>query len=60
MSHHEILDAIHRNINVILCNHSNSERGYLVEFREKFIKHLDNNLTNIILSKTDVDPLVTY
>lgn len=60
MSHHEILDAVHRNINVILCNHSNSERGYLVEFKNIFTKRLDDASINIIVSKTDADPLVTY
>lgn len=32
MSHHEIQDATQRSVNVILLNHSNSERGYLHQF----------------------------
>jgi putative NIF3 family GTP cyclohydrolase 1 type 2 len=29
MSHHEVLAALANNVNVILTEHSNSERGYL-------------------------------
>lgn len=60
MSHHEVLDAAHRNVNVILCNHSNSERGYLLEFKNTFTKQLDDKSINISLSECDADPLVTH
>lgn len=60
MSHHEVLDAVHNNVNVILCNHSNSERGYLKEFKETLGKLLNDNSIEILLSETDADPLVTY
>lgn len=59
MSHHELLEAAHRNISVILCNHSNSERGYLKHFQKVFSEILNNNV-NIITSETDADPLKTY
>lgn len=36
MSHHEVLEATQSGINVILCNHSDSERGFLKEFAKKF------------------------
>lgn len=29
MSHHEVLEATQRGIHVVLCNHSDSERGFL-------------------------------
>lgn len=60
MSHHDVLEAVHNNVNVILCNHSNSERGYLTEFKETLAKLLDDNSIEIFLSKSDADPLVTY
>lgn len=60
MSHHDVLEAVHNNVNVILCNHSNSERGYLTEFKDTLAKILDDNRVEIFLSETDADPLVTY
>lgn len=60
MSHHEVLDSIHSNVSVILCNHSNSERGYLKEFKNTLTNLIDNDSIEILLSETDADPLVTY
>lgn len=60
MSHHDVLEAVHNNVNVILCNHSNSERGYLTEFKETLAKLLDDDKVEIFLSEKDADPLVTY
>lgn len=60
MSHHDVLEAIHNNVNVILCNHSNSERGYLKEFKDTLAKLLGDDSVEIFLSQTDADPLVTY
>lgn len=60
MSHHEVLDAIHNNTSVILCNHSNSERGYLKEFKDTLAKLLNDNNIEILLSETDADPLLTH
>lgn len=60
MSHHDVLEAFHSNTNVILCNHSNSERGYLTQFKDTLAKLLDDNSVEILLSETDADPLVTY
>lgn len=60
MSHHDVLDAVHSNVSVILCNHSNSERGYLFEFKETLARLLDDNSIEISLSETDADPLVTH
>lgn len=58
MSHHELLDATARNINVIMLNHSNSERGYLKHF-STILKGLTNDI-EIIVSEQDEDPLTTY
>lgn len=60
MSHHDVLEATHNNVNVILCNHSNSERGYLREFKTILAELLDDKSIAILLSETDADPLVTH
>ncbi|XP_008068965.1 NIF3-like protein 1 isoform X2 [Carlito syrichta] len=56
MSHHDVLDASSRGISVILCEHSNTERGFLSDLRDMLGAHLENKI-NIILSETDRDPL---
>ncbi|XP_048200946.1 NIF3-like protein 1 isoform X1 [Perognathus longimembris pacificus] len=56
MSHHDILDAASQGINVVLCEHSNTERGFLSDLRDMLGAHLENKI-NIILSETDRDPL---
>lgn len=55
MSHHEVLDAVHRGTNVILTNHSNSERGFLCQIKEQFTKVLPG--VEFIVSQADSDPL---
>ncbi|KAJ7408092.1 NIF3-like protein 1 [Willisornis vidua] len=56
MSHHDVLDAVANGISVILCEHSNTERGFLSELRDTLGIHLQNKV-NIIVSETDRDPL---
>lgn len=56
MSHHDVLDAVSQGINVILCEHSNTERGFLSDLQDMLGAHLENKI-NIILSETDRDPL---
>lgn len=56
MSHHDVLDAASQGISVILCEHSNTERGFLSDLRDMLDAHLENKI-NIILSETDRDPL---
>ena len=55
MSHHDVLDAVHRGSTVILTEHSNSERGFL----HVWIKSLSKNFDpiKVIVSETDADPL---
>lgn len=60
MSHHEVLDAQENNISVILCNHSNSERGYLKEFKRIFHEQVPENEVSVIVSEVDSDPLESY
>ncbi|NXT00592.1 NIF3L protein, partial [Jacana jacana] len=56
MSHHDVLDAVANGISVILCEHSNTERGFLSELRDMLASHLLNKI-NIIVSEKDRDPL---
>nr|XP_036676983.1 NIF3-like protein 1 [Drosophila suzukii] len=58
MSHHELLDFTHNNTTVLLCNHSNSERGFLKDFSPKLGESL-KGACEILVSETDKDPLVT-
>ncbi|KAJ8948197.1 hypothetical protein NQ318_010473 [Aromia moschata] len=55
MLHHDVLDATQKGTNVILCNHSDSERGFLGNFQ----KTLENTELKVIVSKVDKDCLVT-
>ncbi|XP_048514105.1 NIF3-like protein 1 isoform X1 [Athalia rosae] len=56
MLHHDILDAVHQGSNVILTNHSDSERGYLKVFASKLTELLNHSIT-VSLSVVDRDPL---
>ena len=60
MSHHDVLEAVSRNTNVILCEHSNTERGYLSSKLLPFLQqHLKSEgiSANVICSVQDRDPL---
>lgn len=58
MSHHEVWDFNHNGTTVLLCNHSNSERGYLREFLPKLNERL-NGACELFISEKDKDPLQT-
>lgn len=60
MSHHELLDAAHNKTNVILCNHSNSERGYLKVFKGILEGLFKNPEVDIFVSECDADPLKSF
>merc|ERR1712062_485678 len=57
MSHHEVLDAVHSGTSVILCEHSNTERGYLKVFAENLNALLEKKV-QIDVSTVDADPLI--
>lgn len=59
MSHHELLDANHDKTTVILCNHSDSERGFLKEFAKKLTENFRNESLNVAVSEMDKDPIIT-
>jgi len=58
MSHHEVLDAVHHGTNVILCEHSNTERGFLLKWKDVLQGVLGENM-HIAVSLNDRDPLTT-
>jgi len=57
MSHHEILDATSQGTSVILCEHSNTERGYLTIMKHNLQQALGKEV-KISISQVDHDPLV--
>ncbi len=54
MSHHDILDAVSRGVTCILCEHSNTERGFLKVLKAMLEEKLD---VEILISKMDKDPV---
>ena len=56
LSHHDVLDAVSKGKCVVLCEHSNTERGYLSVYRETLLDALERKV-EIIISKTDKEPL---
>jgi len=58
MSHHEVLDAVHNGTSVVLCEHSNTERGFLLKWRDVLQTALGENV-HIAVSLNDHDPLTT-
>ncbi|KAG8433501.1 hypothetical protein GDO86_017693 [Hymenochirus boettgeri] len=56
MSHHDVLDAVAEGCSVVLCEHSNSERGYLHELGRQIQVALDGQV-DVVVSVRDKDPL---
>ncbi len=56
MSHHNILAATLNGSHVILCEHTNTERGYLSVFAKILGKALGNGV-DIAISSVDSDPI---
>lgn len=55
MLHHDVLEATQIGTTVILCNHSDSERGYLKHFQENFSS--EHMVIHIHVSQLDKDCL---
>ncbi len=56
MSHHNVLAATQKGSLVILCEHTNTERGYLPVFAKILRKALGNGV-DIAVSEIDSDPI---
>lgn len=57
MGHHYVLSAVQEGRTVVLCEHTNTERGFLPVLKEKILESAD---LEILLSQTDRDPLTVY
>uniref|UniRef100_A0A069DRD8 NIF3-like protein 1 n=1 Tax=Panstrongylus megistus TaxID=65343 RepID=A0A069DRD8_9HEMI len=58
MFHHDILEANHNGVSVILTNHSDSERGFLKKMCLN-LEEMLNGAANIFVSECDKDPITT-
>ncbi|KAG0043140.1 hypothetical protein BGZ83_011777 [Gryganskiella cystojenkinii] len=62
LGHHEVLEALEQQSTVVLCEHSNTERGYLKDVLkpklEKLLSQDGEEAVEVIVSTTDKDPLV--
>ena len=56
MSHHDLLEANAKGTSVILCEHSNTERGYLAVLKESLAEALEKKV-EVLLSQKDRDPV---
>ena len=56
MGHHRLLDAVSFGRSVMVCNHSNTERGYLKELKQVLETELGEDY-ELFLSTVDHDPL---
>lgn len=59
MLHHDILDAAQNGVHVVLCNHSDSERGFLKVFQKTLQNDILENKAEVFVSAADCDPLKT-
>uniref|UniRef100_A0A6G1S5R4 NIF3-like protein 1 n=1 Tax=Aceria tosichella TaxID=561515 RepID=A0A6G1S5R4_9ACAR len=57
MSHHEVLDAINTGSTVILCEHSNTERGFLRDWAQQLRSVVFEDQVMVSVSELDRDPL---
>ncbi|KAJ3025419.1 UNVERIFIED_CONTAM: hypothetical protein HDU68_007186 [Siphonaria sp. JEL0065] len=62
MSHHEVLEATAKGRAVILCDHTNTERGFLADVLQtklqSYINEDGGSVVEVVCSKLDADPLV--
>lgn len=60
MSHHSVLDAVENGTTVVLCDHSNTERGFLRVALAELDKRVNSQgkLITFLQSETDHDPLL--
>jgi putative NIF3 family GTP cyclohydrolase 1 type 2 len=57
MRHHDVLSAVANGTSVVLCEHSNTERGYLLNLKGELEKMFQQQI-EVTISKIDSDPLV--
>ncbi|KAK0186763.1 NIF3-like protein-like protein [Armillaria mellea] len=57
MSHHNVLASVAAGKHVVLCGHSNTERGYLSVLAERLRKEIQIEDLEVFVSKQDAHPL---
>ena len=57
MGHHDVLEACSRGVAVILCEHSNTERGFLQQVYKKQIETMLGGRVEVVIAENDRDPL---
>jgi putative NIF3 family GTP cyclohydrolase 1 type 2 len=57
MGHHDVLDATQRGTSVVLCEHSNTERGYLSDVLQPLLQQKMGHHVVVSCSISDRDPL---
>ncbi|KAI8067475.1 GTP cyclohydrolase 1 type 2/Nif3 [Gongronella butleri] len=58
MGHHDVLAALAKDTSVILCEHTNTERGYLsAHLKPALEKQLADDGVDVYVSQVDKDPL---
>ena len=58
MSHHEVLAVVAEGRNVLLSEHTHTERGYLKSVVEELTKHIADDV-EFIVSESDANPIET-
>ena len=57
-SHHDVIAATEKGVSVILCEHSNTERGYIQSWMlSELTKAFEEHSVQVLVSKIDSDPL---
>lgn len=56
MKHHDVLSAVENGTSVILCGHTETERGYLKILRRLLLAETEKSV-EVLVSKTDAAPL---
>jgi dinuclear metal center YbgI/SA1388 family protein len=56
MKHHDVLSSVERGTSVILCGHTESERGYLKILRQRLLAETEKAV-EVFVSKADASPL---
>ena len=57
MSHHQVLEAVSRGSAVILCDHSNTERGFLQGGYRRMLEEAFQGRIKVSTADADRDPL---
>lgn len=56
LGHHDLLRALENGTSVMLCEHSNTERGYLPRLRDRLL-NLTQDQVEVFLARSDREPI---